>query len=145
MRRRGSWWRAVGVALVGLAATATPVRADPLKPTQRLGVGHSLLAGKEKAKPANGFITSQEDLAKLYEAWGLRVSDQEVDFSKEVVIVVTSTNRNIYDVGLDVDKGAATVKPDLRGEFNDKGYLFWIGTFPRKGLKSINGKALDGK
>jgi hypothetical protein len=92
-------------------------------------------------KGAPQVITNAKAFAKLWKAWKIEGKVPKVDFKKELVILATTVGSRLnLSAQLD-DKGNLTTlgfgTRDLR-----PGFRYVMGTVPRKGVKTVNGKAL---
>jgi len=87
-------------------------------------------------------ITSAQQLKKVWEAWQIKDKMPEVDFTREIVVVQTTSGSRLNFAGgkLD-DKGnlqvLAVATLDLR-----PGFRYVIATLRREGVKTVNGKEL---
>jgi hypothetical protein len=96
----------------------------------------------EKQKPASGFVGSADEFAKLWKAWQGDKKLPEIDFKKQVVIVVTSTKGSVRGFHLIDNKGDVEVFVGLL--FGKPGECsFGLLVVNREGVKSIQGKPLS--
>ena len=92
-------------------------------------------------KGAPECITTQEGLEKLWKAWKLADKPPKVDFSKEIVIIgTTSGSRLNLSARLD-EKGNLEILGIATSDFGP-GFRYVIGTVPREGVKTVNKKDL---
>lgn len=92
----------------------------------------------QKEAPAGGVIATQKDLDKLAKAW--KIEAPKVDFAKELVIVGTWK-------GSSFGPRTTVTNGDLKVTFSGTkdlrpGFRFHFASFPREGVKTVNGKEL---
>lgn len=128
-------------ALFAAALFLAPLSADEpkeKKPTVELG-GSIDDESLQKEAPANFVIVSQKGWDALAKAWGIKDAPK-VDFTKELLIVGTwkgssfSLRPTLKDSDLSIGAGGTK---DLRSGFRWK-----VQTFPREGVKTVQGKDL---
>lgn len=128
-------------ALFVAALVLAPLSADEpkeKKPTVELG-GSIDDETLQKAMPANGVIASQKAWDALAKAWSIKDAPK-IDFTKELLIVGTWRGSSfglrpmLKDGDLSVS-GFGT--KDLR-----PGFRWKVQTFPREGVKTVQGKEL---
>jgi hypothetical protein len=120
-----------------------PADARVIKPTKQLASGSG--GGNHPFRSANGFIMRQEELARL---WDLlpKPAAPDVDFHREVVVVVTAEKKGIQGVFLAektlVLRGARLAGyMDVAAQFAKKhveGYAYRVVAFEREGIKSLD-------
>jgi hypothetical protein len=96
----------------------------------------------QKEKPVDGFITNNDDFAKLWKAWMGKQKLPEIDFDKELVMVASSSNSRVFEILLIVGKGDANAVVGRKAE-EVKGFTFLIAVFNREAIKTIDGKAIE--
>lgn len=121
-------------------ATAAPAWAkpEPVKPTAEWT---GSVADDKLAKDAPAAVATKAGLEKLWKAWGLKEADlPKVDFDKEIVVLTTSVgskvNLTVSKDGDDLKVGGFGTR-DLR-----PGFRYVLGSVPRDGIKTVNGKEL---
>lgn len=131
----------IAFALFAAALLLAPVSADEpkeKKPTVELG-GSIDDESLQKEAPANGVIASQKAWGALAKAWGIKDAPK-VDFTKELLIVGTWKGSS-FGLRPTLKDGDLTVggfgTKDLRSGFRWK-----VQTFPREGVKTVQGKDL---
>jgi hypothetical protein len=131
----------VWAALAVLMGWASPAHADMIKSTKEWR-GQLEDEKLEKERPAKGFVTNKEDFAKLWKAWMGKEKLPEIDFDKELVVVVSSSKGVISWISLLlIDGDAKTVAALLPMEV--KGFTFALAVFKREGIKTIGGKPIE--
>ena len=96
----------------------------------------------EKKRPADGFITTKDDFAKLWKVWMGKENLPEIDFDNELVMVASSSKSRVFEILLIVGKGDAKAVVGRKAE-EVKGFTFLIAVFNREGIKTIDGKPLE--
>jgi hypothetical protein len=123
------------------ALVLAPLTADEpkeKKPTVELG-GSIDDEALQKLAPANGVIASQKAWDELAKAWSI-TDAPKVDFTKELLLVGTWKG-SVFNLRPtlkdgDLSLGAGGTK-DLR-----PGFRWKAQTFPREGVKTVQGKEL---
>jgi hypothetical protein len=93
------------------------------------------------AKDAPEVITDAKTFEKLWNAWKVGDKVPEVDFTKEIVILSTTSGSKIsLSASLD-DKGNLSVLGAATADFGP-GFRYVIATVSREGVKKVNGKEL---
>lgn len=129
---------AIACVIVAAVVASQPVRADDfVKPVVRWS-GTVEDAGKVKAMPASGAVTSQEAFDKLWTAWQVGRDVPFIDFDSHFVVVVAGGD-TVTLIHLMVDgKG---VGRDVKGDGAErKGFGYSLGVFPRAGIKTYGGE-----
>jgi hypothetical protein len=129
------------LALLALALGAPGVRADRKKLTPTKEWSGSV-ADEGARKEAPDCITSRKGLEKLWKAWKVAGKVPEVDFKKDLVVVVTGGGSKLRLAGVTLDE-----KGDLRvfgmGTLDlAPGFRYVLASVSREGVKSVNGKKL---
>lgn len=134
-------------ALAALAFVAFAATADEKNPPKEMKVIAKFAGSVDDNKaeaPKEPVITSAKDLKALWDAWKLTDKMPKVNFDKELVIVSTTKGSRL-NVNIKRDeKGDLTIQAvstrDLR-----PGLRYLIQVIEREGIKSVNGKKLEGK
>ncbi|MFZ5832107.1 MAG: hypothetical protein ACOY3P_18640 [Planctomycetota bacterium] len=92
--------------------------------------------------PNNGVVAKQEEWSKLWKSWRGREERPEVDFDKELVLVVTVDGPNNVMFGPELDKKGNIEVIAASTLMAGPGFGYLILQIPRKGIKSVNGKPL---
>jgi hypothetical protein len=138
---------AVATAVIALAVTGltdAQEKKDEKKDEKKATVDlFASLDDRElqKAAPESGVIASVAAWEKLAKAWGIK-EPARVDFDKEFLFVATTVGSRLNVTGGRIDdkgdfKVAAIATRDLR-----PGFRYSIKSFPREGVKTVNGKEL---
>jgi hypothetical protein len=130
----------VPLALLVLAALTSAVMAakTPVKPVKEW---KGSVDDVKLKKEAQGVITTQKDLEKLWKSWKVAGKAPEVDFEKEIVVVTTGDGSKLsLAMNLD-DKGNLQVL-GLATRDLVEGFRYVIATVSRKGVKTVDGKEL---
>jgi hypothetical protein len=126
------------LALVTLFVSEVRAEAKPVKLTQ---MWKGSVADEKLQKAAPEFITSEKELEKLWKDWKIEDKLPKVDFTKEIVIVVTTVGSKInLSARLD-DKGNLEVL-GLATRDLAPGFRYVIATVSREGVKTVNKKEL---
>ena len=139
MIRRQMWLFAlVAVALAGFLAPS--VRAEK-KEVKLVKQWTGSVEDEKLAKDAPEVITDAKAFEKLWKAWKVGDKVPEVDFTKEIVILSTTSGSKIsLSPSLD-DKGNLSVLGAATADFGP-GFRYVIATVSREGVKKVNGKDL---
>jgi hypothetical protein len=138
---------ALALASATLLAPRTPAQGK--KPTQvvpaRLWSGVNRDEALKKHAPEAGLITDAKAFEKVWKAWGVDGKVPEIDFKKQFVVVglARGPNRPGPFATLD-DKGDLQVGW-RQTRIGGPGFGYALAAFDRKGVTSINGKALPKK
>jgi hypothetical protein len=135
-------------ALAALAFVAFAATADEKKDTPKEMKVIAKFAGSvddDKAEPPKEpVITNEKDLKALWDAWKLTDKMPKVDFDKELVVVSTTKGSRMNVTLRRDEKGdlivVAVATRDLR-----PGLRYMIQVIEREGIKTVNGKKLEGK
>ena len=139
MTFRPSW-------LVGLVAVAAVVLFTSDALAQKKAVKPSKewtgsVADENLATDAPACITSAKGLENLWKAWKLADKAPEVDFTKEIVILGTTSGSLLNLSARLTDKGDLQVIGFGTADFGP-GFRYVIATVPRDGVKTVNKKEL---
>jgi hypothetical protein len=127
----------IGLATVG---SGQPPKKTPVRPlVSWKGVaGDGAAGGKIRA----GVVTDQANVRNLWTALGMRDDSPDVDFERAFVVVETRTDR-ILAMSFEVDdKGDVTEGVGQAAELKGGGFSYFVGVFPREGVKSYKGKPI---
>jgi hypothetical protein len=136
--------RFASIALVALSTALMAAEGESAKPVSVKpeltweGSANSEAAGEKMPK----VVTDKEKLTEVWIACERTNKLPEIDFSKKVVIVVTSSGSRI-NVGAArlSDSGDLKVVAIATRDFRP-GFRYVIAVFPREGVKSVNGAEL---
>jgi hypothetical protein len=136
------WIWLTGLALVALVTGfVTPAQADK-KPVKLTKEWKGSIPDEALQKKASEVITTAKALEELWKAWQITEKMPEVDFTKELVIVATSVGSKLnMSAVLDDTKGDLMVL-GMGTRDIAPGFRYVIGTIPREGVKTVNGKQL---
>jgi hypothetical protein len=139
MIRRQAWLFALAaLAMIGFLAPS--VRAEKKK-VKLVKEWSGSVADEKLAKDAPEVIADAKAFEKLWKAWKVGDKVPEVDFTKEIVIVSTTSGSKIsLKPSLD-DKGNLSVLGMATADFGP-GFRYVIATVSREGVKKVNGKDL---
>jgi hypothetical protein len=96
--------------------------------------------------PARGYIESERDLVKLWNA--LQITDEipKVDFDRELVLVTTSQEGGYQGLKAEVDdQGNLIVRTIVSAPLSFDCCRYLIALIKRDGIKTINGKVIEEK
>lgn len=127
----------LAIAVLSLSSLVAVGQTEELKP---LKVWKGSVADDTLQKTAPEIVVSQKTLDALWEQWKQPGKAPQVDFEKELVAIVTSrgslVNLNLKQEGKNLKVfGFGTL------DFRD-GFRFVMGTTPRAGIETVNGKTL---
>jgi hypothetical protein len=98
----------------------------------------------KKLAPKDGIITDAKAFAKLWKAWRKDEKTPEINFTKEFVLVTLASGPNRPSITAMLDDGKLTIRA-LQTLIGGSGFGYSLATFNRKGIKTVNGKALPVK
>ncbi len=128
----------IALAVVALRAPAAPADKQPVQPTKEWS---GSVEDEALLSEAPGLLTSAHGLKKLWKDWQIAGQLPEVDFSKEVVVIVTTQGSKLRLAPSLDEKGNLQVvglaTRDLR-----PGFRYVMATIRRQGVKTVNGKDL---
>lgn len=131
---------AVLFAVVLAALFAAEVRAQP-KPVPLTNKWTGSVADVALKKGVPEVITSPKVLEKVWNAWMVKGKLPKLDFTKEIVILgTTSGSRLNLSARLD-DKGDLQIIGFGTADFGP-GFRYVLATVPRTGVKTVNKKPL---
>jgi hypothetical protein len=119
--------------------TLRPVREK--QPVNRSKEWSGSVRDEKLAKDAPACITSAKALEKLWRDWNLTDKMPDIDFTKELVVVSTTTGSRLrLALALD-DKGDLQVRGMATLDFRP-GFRYVLATVSNEGVKTVNGKRL---
>lgn len=100
-----------------------------------------------EAETKKGFdpcVTDAETFAKLWKAWKVEGDLPKLDFTKNLVVTVTTVG-SVLNLRLSLDdmgdlKVSGMATRDLR-----PGFRYVLAVVPKEGVKTVNGKVLEAK
>jgi hypothetical protein len=101
----------------------------------------SLAFANDRVKDGPPVVTGRKELEKLWKAWGVASPVPEADFSKEVVVVTTTSGSRLSLAATLDDKGNLQVLGRATLDFRP-GFRYVIASVSRKGVKTVNGKTV---
>jgi hypothetical protein len=95
----------------------------------------------KKYAPKDGLVTDAKTFGELWKAWRPKEKAPEIDFKKEFAVITLAGGPNKPGISATLDEGELKIvaRQTLIG---GKGFGYSIATFDRKGVKTVNGKAL---
>ena len=130
---------AVPLACFLTIASAQGQKGKPVLPTQTWQ-GQMKDAALMKAAPANNFVANAKDWEALWKAWRGDEKIPAVDFQKELVIVVKVGGPNNCGIVATLEENGNLRVQTQTTLLDGPGFGYQLGTVPRAGLKTINGK-----
>ena len=127
-----------GVVLVALLAPELRAQAKPVPLTNKW-TGSVADAALKKDVPE--VITSAKALEKVWNAWMVKGKLPKIDFTKEIVLVGTTSGSRLNLSGRLDDKGDLQIIGLGTADFGP-GFRYVLGTVPRAGVKTVNKKEL---
>lgn len=129
--------------LMPIAASAQ----DALKPAQHWG-GLIKESAKKAAAPKSkvtwvGYLTSQSDFEKLWDAWGLKEKPPRIDFKKQIVFVQTCGGPNLPRAFYQLDADGKLTADNEHTLKGGPGFGYSIDVLDRTRIKSYQGKPLE--
>jgi hypothetical protein len=94
-----------------------------------------------KAGPANHLIANPKDWEALWKAWRGDEKVPAVDFQKELVLVVSAAGNRCSIVATLEENGNLRIQTQST-LLIAPGFGYQLGTIPRAGIKTINGKEM---
>ena len=136
-----SIWVAILLAVALMAAMTSQAHADK-KAVKATKEWSGSVADEALQKGAPDVIASAKDLEALWKAWNVDGKQPEVDFTKEIVVVITSVGTKLK-LGAALDDATGNLQVLGVGTPNvAPGFRYVIGTVSREGVKTVNGKKL---
>jgi hypothetical protein len=99
------------------------------------------VAGETVMNAASPVITTAREMKKLWKTWKLPGKTPEVDFAKEIVVVITTQGSGLHLVVNRSEKSNLEVVGMATLDFQP-GFRYVIATVPREGIKTVNGDKL---
>jgi len=136
---------ALGIAVVLIAIMTVPGQSGDekkgFKPVMHFG---GVVLDKEKMKlaPANGFVTKQEDLEKIWDGWSVKEKMPKLDFAKQLVLVHLASGPNLITTTYMLRDGDLTAR-SLQTLKAGPGFGFGIDVLNREGIKTYKGKPVE--
>lgn len=113
--------------------------AGPVEPKERWD-GRVTNGQLQNLTPEHGFIADADALETIWKEWNPAEKLPEVDFKKDLLIVVTAMGPNNLFAKMTLDeKGDLKVVPTSTKKAGP-GFSFALLKIPRAGVKSVNGK-----
>ena len=138
--RRNGFLR--GFIALAITALLTPLCHANNKPVKLIKQWNGSVMDEAFMNNAPTCITTAKDLEKLWKDWKIAGKKPRVNFSKEIVVVVTSRGSGLSLVATLDEKGDLAVyglgRMDIR-----PGFRYVIATVSRTGVKTVNGKDLS--
>jgi hypothetical protein len=128
-----------GLLLVG-AARPEEATGKELKPTRQWS-GSVDDEALQKQAPQQGFITDTKAFTKLWRAWKVGEKVEAVDFTKELVLVATTSGSRLDTTARLTAEGDLRVLSMATADFMP-GFRYQIVLVPRESVKTVNGKRL---
>lgn len=133
---------AIACWILAVVAQASIARAEskPVKPTKTWS-GSVEDVALQKLAPAGEYLTRAEDFEKLAKAWKIAEKLPAVDFTKELVLVATTSGSRLnLSANLD-DQGDLKILGIATRDFGP-GFRYVVQVIPRDGIKTVGGKPL---
>ena len=124
------------MTLVSVAA----VPADA--PVKTLREWKGSVADESLLSDAPGFIASAEELQKLWSRWSVPGPVPQIDFKKDIVVLVTSRGSGLRLIARRDGEGNLKVNGLGTMDFRP-GFRYVLGVVSRTGVKSVNGQAIS--
>lgn len=136
-----SYRKLLVIVLALLPAAALPLQAGPVKgkPIKPLKQWSGLVDDLSLLKVAPEVILSAQELENLWTAWQVPSPKPEVDFAKELVLVVTARGSRLR-FGATLDGQGNLQVGGLATRDLHPGFRYVIAVVSRDGVKTINGK-----
>jgi hypothetical protein len=138
--KSGKWLRLMLLGtMLFLSASATQAATREIQPLKewRGRVEKSL----QPAAPAQGYLTNQADLDRLWAAWRLDGDKPGVDFKTQLVLVRTCNCSIISIAPLLDDRGDLNIQVTMTKDIRpDAAYVMVL--IPRQGIRTVAGKPL---
>jgi hypothetical protein len=127
-----------GLALAALLAEEIRAESKAVKFTKEW---KGSVADASLQKGAPEVITDATALEKLWKAWMVPDKLPQVDFTKEIVVLATTSGTRINVSAKLDDKGNLQVLGVATSDIAP-GFRYVLATVPREGIKKLNGKDL---
>lgn len=133
------------LSAVVLATAAARSEDKPAKAVPTIQKWAGIIRDDEKLKrqaPVTGHVGDAMQFEKLWKVWRPKEAVPKVDFSKELVLVVTAAGPNQVALSATLDdKGDLKVRSRAT-LVGGRGFGYALATVRRQGIKSINGNPL---
>ena len=139
MLQRQGWL--AGVFAIVLAALLTSTAFAEKTKVKITKEWKGSVTDEKLLKDAPACIADAKSLEKLWKAWKIEDKMPEVDFTKEIVVISTTSGSKLSIFANLDDKGNLEVGGLGTRDFGE-GFRYVIATVPREGVKTINGKDL---
>ncbi len=98
------------------------------------------------ARPESGIVQEQESWKKLWTAWRPNEPIKDVDFNHQTVLVETVPGPNLVFSSLLKLDGQGDLKYEIASSrIEGPGFGYLLMVVPKTGIRSFNGKTMDGK
>ncbi len=139
MRRNGFFNGLIAVIVVALLTSLCYADKKPVKPKKQW---RGSVADEALMSNAPTYIAVAEELEKLWNNWKIPGKKPKVNFSKEIVVVITSRGSGLGLMASLDEKGDLTVNGLGTMDFRP-GFRYVIATVSREGVKTVNGKEMS--
>jgi hypothetical protein len=139
MVQRQGWLAGVFAVVLAALLTSTAFAEKTKVKTTKEWKGS--VADEKLLKDAPTCIADAKGLENLWKAWKIEDKMPEVDFTKEIVVITTTSGSKVNLFANLDDKGNLEVG-GLGTRDLVPGFRYVIGTVPREGVKTVNGKDL---
>jgi hypothetical protein len=139
--RKGLFPALLAVVVAGLLSNVALAEKKAVKATKQWT---GSVADEKLLKDAPSCVTDAKSLEKLWKAWKIEDKVPEVDFTKEIVVIATTSGSKLNLFANLDDKGNLDVG-GLGTRDLVEGFRYVIATVPREGVKTVNGAELPGE
>jgi hypothetical protein len=129
------------VAAVVLFGMLSPTAQAADKPVKASKEWTGSVADAKHKDDAPTCITSAKELEKLWKSWKVTDKVPEVDFTKEIVVIATTSGSRINLSYKLSDKGNLQVLGVASSDFGE-GFRYVIASVSNEGVKTVDGKEL---
>jgi hypothetical protein len=134
--------RSLPAALAALVLAAPAVLAAPEKVVPDRNWTAVIRDEKLKsAAPKSGLITDAKTFEKVWKAWRKDEKVPAIDFKKSFVLVTFASGPNVPSITATLDDGKMTIR-SIQTLIGGEGFGYSLAVFPRKGVKTVQGKEL---
>jgi hypothetical protein len=128
------------VLLADLAtAPAQKGKGNPVKPLQSWQ-GKLKDEALRKAAPSSGLIARAKDFEDLWKAWRGSEKVPQVDFQKELALIMTAGGPNRVTIMTALDEKGNLKATGIATLIGGPGFGYQIITVSRAGIRTVNGK-----
>lgn len=131
----------LGLVAMALVVSYTPIVNAQKKSVAVMEVARGSVPDRDLIKDAPTVITSAKGLEKLWKRWTIADKKPKVDFKKDIVVVYLTVGSGINPAANLDEKGNLDTTSIATADTRP-GFRFVICTVGKKGIKTINGKAL---